>query len=135
MAVISQISHPSINRFISYSPVDFDGNDNPVIISDLCSSGNLTSLLNICNSIPFINDTQKLIIIYGIASGMSYLHSHNIIHRDLKPDNIFFDKFLHLKIGGFQLSFELEPNSSSKICSEIKGTPIYLPPEVYLRKE
>lgn len=39
-----------------------------------------------------IKITRKLIIIHGIASGVSYLHSHDIIHRDLKPSNILFDE-------------------------------------------
>ena len=135
LAVISQLDHPSINRFIAYSPVDFKDNKNPMIITDFCSSGKLSTLLDIYESFPLWNDTQKLILIYGIASGMSYLHSHNIIHRNLKPENIHLDEFLYPKIDGFQLSKELPPNSTSEVFSEIKGTPAYLSPEVYLKKE
>ena len=39
-----------------------------------------------------LNDTNKLIIIYGIASGMMYLHSKNIILRDLRPEKILIDE-------------------------------------------
>ena len=43
------------------------------------------------------NDTKRLINIYGIASGMSFLHSQNIIHRNLKPSNILVDELIHPK--------------------------------------
>jgi hypothetical protein len=36
--------------------------------------------------------TQKQIIMYGIARGMSYLHSLKILHRGLKPSSIFLDE-------------------------------------------
>lgn len=42
-----------------------------------------------------LSDTQKLIIIYGIASGMEHLHSHDIIHRDLKPANILLNDHMY----------------------------------------
>lgn len=40
------------------------------------------------------NDTYKLIIIFGIASSILYLHSFGIIHLDMKPMNIVIDEFL-----------------------------------------
>ncbi|KAK8840198.1 spindle assembly checkpoint kinase [Tritrichomonas musculus] len=40
------------------------------------------------------NSTLKLIYLYGIASGMTYLHANNIVHRDLKPGNILLDDYL-----------------------------------------
>ncbi|KAK8880693.1 hypothetical protein M9Y10_003378 [Tritrichomonas musculus] len=64
---------------------------------------------------------------------MSYLHSHNILHRDLKPEIIYVDDLFFQKLTGFHLSKELPANT--EICNEIKGTPIYLSPEVYTMKE
>ena len=78
------------------------------------------------------NDTKKLINIYGIASAMSFLHSHNILHRDLKPQNIFLDDFLYPKIGDFGLStkFHSVDSLSYQSISGLKGTPVYSAPEV-----
>lgn len=83
---------------------------------------------NVC-----LNDTKKLIIIYGIATGMSYLHSHNILHRDLKPYNIYLDDSLYPKIAGFNIAREIK-NGKIEINENIKRTPVYIAPEVYLNK-
>lgn len=53
------------------------------------------------SSNDILKNINKLIIIYGVASAMSYLHSHKILHRDLKPDNILIDDFLFPKIADF----------------------------------
>lgn len=50
------------------------------------------------------NPTQKLKVIYGISSGMSYLHLHNIVHMDLSGDNILLDESLNPKISGFGIA-------------------------------
>ena len=46
------------------------------------------------------NDTNKLKIIYGIASGLAYLHSHQIKHLRLNPKNIFIDPKFEVKLTG-----------------------------------
>ena len=90
------------------------------------------------NHLSNFNDTQKLIIIYGIASAMSYLHSHNIIHRDLKPENILIDDFFFPKIADFGLSkinHQRQESMTMKSTDGIKGTPIYMSPEIWRNGE
>lgn len=67
---------------------------------------------------------KKLINIYGIAAGMSYIHSICIIHRQ-----IFI---LTPKIGDFGLStrFFDTDNITLQSISGIKCAPIYAAPEV-----
>ena len=84
------------------------------------------------------DDTKKLINIYGIASGMSYLHSHKVIHRDLKLENILLDEYLNPKISDFGLSKIIDFLSiSMNVQSQrgLKGTPIYIAPEIYAEEE
>ena len=53
----------------------------PVIVTEYATNGPLSLILeNERNNenIPGWDDTKKLINIYGIASGMSYLHSQGI---------------------------------------------------------
>ena len=106
--IMSKINHPSILKFIFFSPTNFKNKFKPVIITELIENGSLSKFIN--NPSNQLTFTQKLIIIYGISNGMSYLHSHNIIHRDLKPDNILIDQFLFPKISDFGLS-KLNMNS------------------------
>lgn len=133
--IISQLNHPSVLKFIGYSPTDFDNHPYPVIITEYASNGTLNDMITLerqSRSPPMWDDTRKLINIYGIASAMSYLHQHNIIHRDLKPANILEDDFMFPKIADFGLSKINHSNIESMSTESIdglKGTPIYIPPE------
>ena len=81
-----------------------------------------------------LSDTQKLIIIYGVASAMSYLHSHNIVHRGLDLKNIFLDDKFYPKISGFNICREISDIFVEKV-SKIKGPLKYLAPEVFKNLE
>ena len=131
--ILSKLDHPSVIKFIGYSPIDFKKNKNPVIITEYAPKGSLENFL-VSNNIK-IDDTRKLIIIYGIASAMSYLHLHNIIHRDLKPANILLDQFLLPKISDFGLSKINFLHSEKSTNNEIIGTPIYISPEIWKSKK
>lgn len=135
--LMSLLNHPAIIKFIGYSQNVFDGDPCPIILTEFASNGSLRSLIEMEQSglsPPEWNETKKLIIIYGIAAGMSYLHSNKVLHRDLKPENILIDDFLHPKISDFGLSKILDFLSVSMIVQSqkgTKGTPIYMSPEAF----
>ena len=117
--IISKLNHPSILKFIGFILYDFKNKSRPVIITEYASKGALSEYIQESK----LNDTLKLILIYGIASAMSYLHSHNIIHRDLKPSNILLDDFLFPKIADFGLSkVKLQSHDNLKSANSLKGT-------------
>lgn len=127
----SKLDHPAVIRFVGLSPVDFDGYNNIVIATEFIKNGSLGKYIQNeakSENIDGWDFTKKLIIIYGIAVGMSYLHSHDILHRDLKPDNILIDDFLYPKIADFGLSKSCDSNTISQSC--YKGSPAYSAPEV-----
>lgn len=132
--LMTLLNHPNILKFVGYSQTDFEGYRNPTIITEYASNGSLRDIINMENlglSPKDWNSTKKLITIYGISSGMSYIHKHKVIHRDLKAENILFDEFLHPKISDFGLSKINDFISKSmNIDSEkdVKGTPIYMAP-------
>ena len=139
--LMSILNHPSIIKFYGYSSVDFKDALHPTIVSEYAQNGTLKSILDLerLSLAPKCwNETRKLILIYGIASGMSYLHSHNVIHRDLKPENILIDEFLLPKISDFGLSKIIISSNESNISPtlqfvssncDLKGSPLYMPPE------
>lgn len=133
--ILAQLNHPSILKFIGYSPVNFKNEPKPVIITEFVSNGSLKEMIQLeqnSKQPELWNDTKKLINIYGIASAMSYLHSHNIIHRDLKTGNILEDDYLFPKIADFGLSkfyHQNEESMSIQSTKELKGTPKYVAPE------
>ena len=139
--ILAQLNHPSVLKFIGYSPINFKGEQKPVIVTEYSSNGTLENFIKLerkALSPDSWNDTKKLINIYGIASAMAYLHSHNIIHRDLKPANILEDDYLFPKIADFGLSKINHQNQESMSLQStvgLKGTPIYAAPESWAKFE
>ena len=103
-----KINHPNVLHFIGFTKPVFKNNKlllAPTILCEYIPNGNLGDLLkDIKNNKRKIDDTDKFIIAYGIASGMKELHSHSIIHRDLKPDNVLLDDNNQTYIADFGLS-------------------------------
>lgn len=103
---ISKVNHSSILKFIGLSPTNFHGEPNPVIVTEMLPDISLNKILKyekLKKPIKEWNLTKKLIVIYGIASGMKCLHSNNILHRNLKVENIYLDKSFHPKIADYGL--------------------------------
>ena len=139
--ILSKLNHPAILKFICYSPVNFKQKPKPVIVTEYAPNGTLYDLMKLEQQMlakDEWNDTRKLIILYGVASAMSYLHSHKIVHRDLKPQNILMDSCLLPKIADFGLSKINHSNESMTMKStvgSIKGTPLYISPEIWEKQE
>ena len=96
-----ELNHPSLLKFIGFSSVNFKNEPYPVIVMENASNNSLRRMIEIerqNRSDSIFNDTKKLINIFGIASGLAYLHSKDIIVGDLELKNIFLDDFLFPKI-------------------------------------
>lgn len=98
------------------------------LIMEQCNNGDLMSYLQSLKSPP----DGSLIRNYAtqIASGLSYLHSHDIVHRDLKPHNILLavqNGEITLKIADFGFARFLKPTD---VTSTICGSPMYMAPEI-----
>lgn len=54
-----------------------------------------------------VNLPEAIDMITQIGNALRYAHSKHIIHLDLKPNNIFFDRYKHIKILDFGLAQKL----------------------------
>lgn len=121
VSILSKHSHRFLLDFVGFT------NSEPFyIVTEYMPNGSLYNCLHIgANRIDF-NDTQKSLILYGIAVGMEYLHKNDTIHRDLKTQNVLIDKDFLPVIADFG-------SSKEQICLQIQtnqsGTPQYMAPE------
>ena len=126
LKIISQIKHPAILNFIGFSAVNFNNENKPMILTECCYYTLYYKINYVLN--PEDNqweETKKLMCMYGIASVMSFLHSHGILHRNLKTKNIFVDDLCLPRISGIDVSIEIDNESIIK-DDKIKGTPAYV---------
>jgi len=84
----------------------------------------------------FINDNPRLKVkeALGICAQLNrvinHLHQHNICHGDIKPENILIEKDTNkIKLLDFEFA------SCKKYSSNVSGSPHYLSPEKWRRKE
>ena len=132
--ILSKLKSPLILKFIGFNRNDFDGEPRPTIITEFIKNMSLDKIIKLvnCGRKPKEwDDTKLLIVTYGIAAGMSHLHSLNILHRDLKPENVFLDEHLFPKIGDFGLSKEIEDDDRSNQSNSFVGTPAFMAPEIF----
>lgn len=121
--LISILNHPCVIGFIGFSSIDLKHSPYPTMFMEYAPNNTLKHIIHL-ESIGLSpngwNETRKLKNIYGIASGMLYLHSNNFIHRDLKPENVLMDEYLFPKISDFGLSktFSLDKEEEEEIKSK-----------------
>lgn len=129
--ILEKVNHPTIIKFIGYSKKDFKGNDNITLLLEL-QKQSLFKVLENCRlglaEIRFTN-TERQIILVGIARGMKYLHAHNVIHRDLKPGNILLNEDYYPFITDFGMS-KICKFGHSQSQSLYGGTVKYDAPEI-----
>ena len=113
---------------ISFIDLNQKQNEYPLLILDYAENGSLEDLID--KKKKNLSDVEIMIILYGVAKAMQYLHSFNIIHRDLKPDNILLDKHYYPLLSDFGSSRIIDQNSQKDITPTL-GTPLYMPLEVF----
>ncbi|XP_045926276.1 inhibitor of nuclear factor kappa-B kinase subunit alpha-like isoform X2 [Micropterus dolomieu] len=81
-----------------------------------------------------LKESEILLLLSDIGSGIQYLHENKIIHRDLKPENIVLQdvdgKLVH-KIIDLGYAKDLDQGS---LCTSFVGTLQYLAPELFESK-
>ena len=131
--ILIHIQHLTIIQFRGFSYVDFNGNKNITILMDYMKEGSLANLIDLESKslLPSNYDnTNRQIILVGIARGMMLLHNRCVIHRDLKPENILLDSDFRPRITDFGLSKFFDPHHSMTMSMANTGTAAYMAPEV-----
>ena len=123
--MLTEVSYPTILHLYGY--YEFQENETSnilLILTEYCKNKSLHDFFT-QDKYDQLNTGKKIIIGYGVALGMQYLHNHNISHRDLKPENILLNDRFYPIISDFGFSRYSDTKVSSK-----DGTYLYSAPEI-----
>ena len=93
------------------------------------AQGELFQILEDDKELPE-DEVQK--IAKQLVQALHYLHSQRIIHRDMKPQNILIGAQGTVKLCDF--GFARAMSSQTIVLTSIKGTPLYMSPELVQEK-
>ncbi|XP_071719429.1 receptor-like protein kinase ANXUR1 [Rutidosis leptorrhynchoides] len=130
VSVLSSLKHKNIVSMIGFC----DENGEKIIIHQRYPKGSLN--LHLTNT--KITGSQRLKIIEGITSAITYLHnipgeSYHVIHRNINSSTILLDENWVPKLSGFELSIKHPKDRKDQvyICEPI-GTKGYIDPETHI---
>ncbi|CAG9104296.1 unnamed protein product [Plutella xylostella] len=89
----------------------FQDNTNLYLVMELCSGGDLASLLS-RRSEPLC-ERDAAFYVAETAHALRTLHNLGFVHRDVKPHNILLDRCGHIKLGDFGSATRLSSDSAA----------------------
>lgn len=123
--LVSALKHPNIIKV--YDLDVYKETDTYFFTMEFVEGENLTT------AFAELSYKEKLEILLQIARGLNYIHNRHIIHFDIKTDNIFLireKEGIKAKIMDFGLA-----NLVEDFSGKVRGTLIYIAPEVLLKKD
>ncbi|KAG6860583.1 hypothetical protein C0995_009632 [Termitomyces sp. Mi166 len=128
LKLLGGFDHPNIVRFLGVS-IPENTRETPVmIVSELCSNGDLFDYIRNVNP-PTLH--KVLVMMLDIARGLEYLHLRkpSVIHRDCKSSNILITAKGTAKIADFGLA-KVKQSTRSMVRSLV-GTVNWQAPELW----
>ncbi|KAM4726666.1 serine/threonine-protein kinase 36 [Anableps anableps] len=122
--IMRDLQHPNIVQLFD----SFETETEVVVVTEY-AEGQLFQILEDDGNLP---ESQVREIACQLVSALYYLHSHRILHRDMKPQNILLGKSGVVKLCDF--GFARAMSVSTLVLTSIKGTPLYMSPEIVEEK-
>ncbi|XP_027129677.1 serine/threonine-protein kinase 36 isoform X1 [Larimichthys crocea] len=122
--IMRGLQHPNIVQLFD----SFETETEVVVVTEY-AEGQLFQILEDDGKLP---ESQVQEIACQLVSALYYLHSHRILHRDMKPQNILLGKSGVVKLCDF--GFARAMSVSTLVLTSIKGTPLYMSPELVEEK-
>jgi fused-like protein len=122
IAILRQLDHPNVILLLDY----FETPRDVVVVTEFAPHG---ELLNILKDDQFLSEDSVRSIAVQLTSALHYLHERRVMHRDMKPQNVLVSSNGVIKLADFGFAKTL--SASSVLLTSIKGTPLYMAPEIY----
>ncbi|KAL5533245.1 hypothetical protein ACEPAF_5021 [Sanghuangporus sanghuang] len=129
LKLLAEFKHPNIVRFLGVSIPENTRETPAMIISELCSNGDLFDYIR---NVPAPPLHKVLSLMLDIARGLEYLHTRkpSVIHRDCKSSNILITTKGTAKIADFGLA-KVKQSTRSMVRSLV-GTVNWQAPELWV---
>nr|CCA20871.1 protein kinase putative [Albugo laibachii Nc14] len=122
--ILTKLNHGNIITML-----DFFETENEFCMVTEYGQGELFQVLEEDRFLPE-SVIQKISI--QLLQALKVLHTHKIIHRDMKPQNILIGANEQIKLCDFGFARALQHDHS--VLHSIKGTPLYMAPELVQEK-
>ncbi|KAK0541022.1 hypothetical protein OC835_000342 [Tilletia horrida] len=131
LSLLRDLKHENIVRFIGVSIPEEPKAVPVMIVSELCSNGDLFDYIR---NTPPPADDEVFRILLETARGLAYLHTRKpaIIHRDVKSTNVLITRNRTAKINDFGLA--RVKNSTRSVVRSIVGTVNWQAAELWVPK-
>ncbi|XP_048354864.1 inhibitor of nuclear factor kappa-B kinase subunit epsilon isoform X2 [Sphaerodactylus townsendi] len=130
--VLRKLNHHNIVKLFAVEEIE--SSKQKVLVMEYCSGGSLLTLLEEPENAFGLSESEFLIVLRCVVSGMNHLRENGIVHRDIKPGNIMRligeDRQSIYKLTDFGAARELDDDE--KFVS-VYGTEEYLHPDIYKR--
>ncbi|XP_008113864.1 inhibitor of nuclear factor kappa-B kinase subunit epsilon isoform X1 [Anolis carolinensis] len=130
--VLRKLNHQNIVKLFSVEEIEIS--KQKVLVMEYCSGGSLLSLLEEPENAFGLSESEFLIVLHCVVSGMNHLRENGIVHRDIKPGNIMRltseDRQSIYKLSDFGAARELDDDEKFE---SVYGTEEYLHPDIYKR--
>jgi fused-like protein len=120
VSILRRLDHENIVLLLDF----FETARDVVLVTEF-AHGELLSLLAADGALPC--ETVRSVAIQ-LVSALRYLAQSRVMHRDLKPQNCLIGSRGIIKLADFGFAREL--GTTSTLLSSIKGTPLYMAPEM-----
>jgi len=124
VSILRELNHRNIILLLDYFETDHD----VCVVTEL-AQGELFETLEDDKRLP--EDVVRKIA-KDLVQALHYLHSNRVIHRDMKPQNILICPNGVVKLCDF--GFARVMSQQTVVLTSIKGTPLYMAPEVVKEK-
>jgi small GTP-binding protein len=108
--------HPTLLKCVGYVPFTNSLSYPPMLVTELMEHGSVAGYIQAERDgavlPPEWTLTRKLIILYGVAVGLAFLHERGVVHRDVKPGNVLLDDDWEPIIADFGLARSASGNTS-----------------------
>lgn len=122
-SILAELDHPFVIKYVR----SFRGTKFVYFLQELMTGG---ELLDALDALGLLNEEQVQFYAGSIILALEYLHERRIAFLDLKGENCLVDQHGYLKI----IDFGVAERIKSGRCHAVKGTPLFMAPEVILGK-